>query len=473
MGSTMRKLGLALSSALCLATLARPALAVETATPCPDDEATCEGAPIAFSKEIALPIMGGFDTGWVPQSSPLQVDLFAQLFASTKIDLAGQLLTKWPDALTLETPGTPGAGSLGIHYGLDVGANAHVHVTVLGQTFDWTGPIPYTPKVDFQVDAQNAFDPWAFAGTSVDGTTMPQKLASVSAKSFIGVNIPGLDGGFELDTQVELAATYKTDDIVITHVDGVEVEGGPILAEDGKTLSKYLGGPSVELDVHPEGEVAYDGKIHLIPAFYISTIGPSFNIPIADIPIPFHFEQKPWVFDPVRVHVPLPDIQLERDPTGGAPPSADGEVVELGAVPLGGQSAKKIVVTNVGEARLFATFASSDGTHFALSSATGTLDPSHTYEELVVFTALEAGDFTTTLTIASNDPDEPTRTITLHATATSDAATPIVAAAGPLAEDGCGCRVPRTRGDGASGLVALGLLGLALVRRRGASSPRA
>src|SRR4051812_43580573 len=95
---------------------AESAWADETATPCAPDATECERAPIAFSKQIALPVRGGFDTGWVPQGSALQVHLVAELFANSKVDLAGTLDTSWPDALTLATPGTPGAGSLGIHY---------------------------------------------------------------------------------------------------------------------------------------------------------------------------------------------------------------------------------------------------------------------------------------------------------------------------------------------------------------------
>lgn len=463
----MRRIGLALASLLTLTLVADDAFAAVTATPCPSNELTCEGAPILFSRQVDLPIMGGFDTGWVPSNSPLQVDLFAQLFANTKIDLEGKLLTQWPDVLTLETPGTPGAGALAVHYGVNVGAKAHVQVTVLGQTFDWTGNIPYVPQFDFQVDKRNTFDPWAFQGVTVDGSTLTQKLANVSATSFIGVNIPGLDGGFELDTKVDLAASYKTNQIVITHVDGTPVLGGPILAEDGKSLASYLGGPSVELDVHPEGEVAYDGVFHLIPAFYITTIGPDFNIPIADIPIPFHFDQKDWVFDAVRVHVPLPDIELEGDAPGGAPPTEASAVIDLGAVPIGQQSAKKITLTNVGEARLAAGFASSDPTHFTLSSADATLDPAHSADELVIFTALEAGDFTSTITIASNDPDEPLRTIQVKATGLATSSpTPVGVNPVPQDDSGCGCRVA-DRAPGSEGLwISLAAVAIALSGRR-------
>src|SRR5687768_773015 len=75
--------------------------AAETAVFCSESNVTCETAPVAFSKEIVLPIQAGFDTGWVPQGSPLQVHLWAQLWANSKVEMAGFLETTWPDALTL------------------------------------------------------------------------------------------------------------------------------------------------------------------------------------------------------------------------------------------------------------------------------------------------------------------------------------------------------------------------------------
>jgi hypothetical protein len=247
------------------------ARAAPSAQPCTPDALTCEAAPIAFSKQIALPVQGGFDTGWVPSGSPIQVHLGAQLFANSQVDLGGKLETDWPDALTLSTPGTPGAGSLGIHYGVDIVAEASLSFSVFGQNFSWTGPIPYVPQFDYQVDASTPFDPWAFQGTSVNGSTMQATLVQVSATDFIGINIPGLDGGFELDTAMDLKATYKTDQIVVTYTDGTPVEDGPILAEDGTTLSHRPGplGAFIEYDVHPEGSIVYDGTLHLIPAFSI------------------------------------------------------------------------------------------------------------------------------------------------------------------------------------------------------------
>lgn len=406
-----------LGVAACL--VAPEASAAETAVYCSDLDRTCETAPIAFSKEVVLPVQAGFDTGWVPQNSPLQVHLWAQLWANSRIDLAGDLETTWPEALTLETIPTPGAGNMSIHYGVDIGAQASVSITVLGQTFNWTGDIPYVPQFDFQVEASNAFDPWAFEGVSVNGSTMEATIAQVSVESFLPLDIPGLDGGFELNTYIDLTATYRTTQIEITRLpDGTLVEGGEILSEDDTTTDLYSGETSVDYAVRPVGEVVYDGVLHLIPAFYIETIGPDFSIPIADIPIPFQFVQKDWEFDPAEVHVPLPDLELEEE---GADVDPDEVlIVDLGEVALGDAASTDIALANLGDALLaggasLAVAGPEDISDFSLTHGVFEIDPGAEAPLSVTFSASEPGEFAASLIVASNDPDEPVRTLEVRA----------------------------------------------------------
>jgi MYXO-CTERM domain-containing protein len=449
------------------------ALAEEVATPCDPDALTCQAGPVAFTKEIELPIAFGFDTGWVPNGSPLQVHLFANLYASSFVDLAGELETKWPESLTLEAVPTPGAGALGIHYGVDVGAEAHVEVEVLGQTYQWTGDIPYVPQIDFQVENQTTFDPWAFDGVTVGGSTMQATLAQVDVTSFIGIDIPGLSGGFELDVAMDLDATYRTDQIRVLEPDGMLVAGGVITnGTTPVTSAIFLGGPNVEYDVQPVGTVVYDGTLHLIPAFYIDTIGPDFSIPIADIPIPFSIEQKDWEFDKARVHVPLPDIALPSDddapPMGGGEfPTPVTEVLDFGDVWVGTSKPLAIELHNFGEAKLVSDVVASDD---AIVAATNelTVAPGAKASVVVNFEPKTAGAFVGTVTLESNDPDEPSRTVEVRGNAVEQAVDgeepPAVDE--PEEDDGCNCEAAGA--PASSGSAAWLLAGLALVlgRRR-------
>ena len=373
------------------------------ATPCGDDPLYCEaGGPLKFDKTDALPIQWSFDTGWVPGNSPVQVHIWADIWANTHVALAGNLVTSWPDALTLEAPGNKEGGDFGFHYGADFGAQGKVSIKVAGQTYSWTGDIPYVPQFDLEVKDHKIFDAWAYApGVKLSGLTQPQKIASVGLKDIIG-GIPGLDGGFELDIALQLDATYTTDQVVVTTPEGVQVEGGPITSDAGKTSAKYLSGPSVELDVHPEGTVSYDGILHLVPAFYISVLGQDWQIPVADIPIAFPITATKWSFDPQRVHVPLPDLVLPKTK------------IDFGDVEIGQKLLLPYSLWNAGEAKVAATISSSDPAVFPPWDTQLDVESTLTVDSAVRFLPTQAGYFTAHLTVASNDPSDPVQTIELR-----------------------------------------------------------
>ena len=430
------------------------------AAPCGDDPLYCEaGGPLKFDKTDALPIQWSFDTGWVPGNSPLQVHIWADIWANTHVALAGDLVTSWPDALTLEAPGNKEGGDFGFHYGADFGAQGKVSIKVAGQTYSWTGDIPYVPQFDLEVKDHKIFDAWAYApGVKLSGLTQPQKIASVGLKDIIG-GIPGLDGGFELEVALQLDATYTTDQVVVSTPDGAQVEGGPITSAAGKTSAKYLSGPSVELDVHPEGTVSYDGVLHLVPAFYISVLGQDWQIPIADIPISFPITDTKWSFDPQRVHVPLPDLVLPKTK------------IDFGDVEVGQKLLLPYSLWNAGEAKVAATITSSDPAVFPPWDTQLDVETTLTVDSAVRFIPTQAGFFTAHLTIASNDPSDPIQTIELRGRALrSNLLIPVAEEDPPTTPDevaGCGCRTASERGSTEGGLGAAGLLvALALVRRR-------
>jgi MYXO-CTERM domain-containing protein len=355
---------------------------------------------------------------------------------------------------------------------VDVGAEAKVQVSVLGQNYSWTGPVPFVPQFDWQVEASEAFDPWAFTGFAVNGSTPTETLFQIDVLDFIGINIPGLSGSLDLDVAMDLDARYRTERIVITHVDGVPVEGGPIEGFGQTSLAQYLGGPSVDLDVRIDGQVRYTGVLHLIPTFSIETIGPDFSIPIVDVPVPFTYTDDDYDFDAVRVHVPLPDIELEGEDagsSGGEFPVEPTTDLAFGPVELGTTRKLSVTMKNLGEATLATSFVTSDGAYVADALDFEVLPSGETKIE-VSFTPPTDGPFDAVLQIASNDPDEPLRTVQLSGEGVElDIGTGAGGGSsddGDL-EDGCGCRMVgaerSTHGGGA--LLALGL-GLALRRRR-------
>jgi hypothetical protein len=428
---------------------------------CADDPWFCQIGPLAFDETDALPIEWSFDTGWVPQGSPLQVHIWAGVYANTRVSLAGELETSWFEALTLRTPGKKEGGELSFHYGVEIGAEAMISISVAGQNFNWTGDIPYFPQFDFQVESADTFDAWGWKpGAQIEGITQPQTLFQVGIADIVGGAIPGIDGGVQLDVAMELKATYLTEKIVIETTEGELVEGGVITSDEGQSSTPYPGGPNIELDVHPEGFVDYDGVLHLVPTFFVELLGNTWTIPIVDIPIPFPITQTEWVFDPMRVHVPLPDLVLPVP------------ILEFGEVEVGQKSLKTFPVLNAGEAPLTVTLASSDPHPFEAFTTDFEVDPFVTSDGSVRFAPTKNGEFTATIFVGSNDPSDPVQEVLVHGTAFGGDIDEPTADAPSVGEDsGCACRVgPGQADDGSRGLGAaialLGAAGAVRLRRR-------
>jgi MYXO-CTERM domain-containing protein len=372
------------------------------------------------------------------------------------VSLRGALDTAWPDAFYLTTPGDKDGGSFSYHYGLDVGAQGMVNIEVGGQTYTWIGDLPYVPQIDFQVDASEKFDAWGWPpGITMTSSTETVTLAQISIADIIGASIPGIDGGFELDVALDLAARYQTNRIVIAAPDGAPVAGGDIAGKDDATATSYLGGPSIELDVHPEGSVKYDGTLHLIPAFYVELLGQTWSIPIADIPIGFPITENEWVFDTKRVHVPLPDLVLEVTE------------INFGEVEVGQKNLEPLPLLNAGEALVGATVVSEDPENFEVWDPTLEIEPGATFDTAIRFVPKRNGEMSAMILVASNDPDAPVQVVLVRGTGFGGPE----AAGEPAASDegGCACRAAGGAEAGGAGLwaAALGLGALAARRRRG------
>jgi MYXO-CTERM domain-containing protein len=449
----LSRFAVALATTVAAFGLAKTASAYDAlGAPCLKNGDYCVTAPIHFDHTDKLPIEWSFDTGWVPQGSPLEVRVYAGVYAHTHVALFGRLETSWPDALTIKTPGDKEGSVFDYHYGAEFHADGQVTISIAGQTYSWMGSLPFIPKFDLQVQASQGFEAWGFnPGVTIQNSSMPQKLASISVGDIIGGSIPGIDGGFELDVAVDLKATYTTTKIVTDNVDGSGSKG-PILKEGGQTSIDYTSGPNVEVDVHPEGTVDYDGTVHIIPAFYVSLLGKKWSIPVADIPIGIPTTSSDWVFDAERVHVPLPDLLL---PT---------TTLDFGEVEVGEKKLLPFSLINAGEGRLAATV-SSDDPQFEVFDASLHVDANGQFDSAVRFAPTHGGVMHAKLLVASNDPNAPVQVVELTATGHGLPPAPpdvdVNAAAQDAQETGaCACRT--AGGESSSPAGAIGMLGVAL-----------
>ena len=181
-------------------------------------------------------------------------------------------------------------------------------ISVIGVPVKWEGNIPYVPQIDFHLKAETKFTPWAFAPNVAKATGQSPKLRmfEVNLLDMLGIPSQISKGGIALDVSGDLTATYQTERI---RIEPAKVTEAPISSATGTTTRAFPGGAFVEYDVFPEGRVDYAGTLHLIPTFFVEVLGKDFNIPVVDIPVSFDVGKQDFVFDPVRVHVPLPDLE--------------------------------------------------------------------------------------------------------------------------------------------------------------------
>jgi hypothetical protein len=423
-----------------------------TAAQCEKDP-QCQSAKFTVSKSEKIGADFDFDTGWLPADAPIQVRLFSYLHGRTRVDMSGALEAKWPDPVRLTPIGANGTGLLATDDGLVAKAQIRFKVTVAGKDYSWEGDVPGAPKVDFAAISSVNFDPWAWKGgpmgPQTSGKTAELDLYKVPL-SF--VSIPGIEGGFELRGQGQFDAGYVSTAIAFDEI----VSKGLVPDVDGThAFTKVLlsSAPSFDTSLFVHGELTRQMKLHFIPALYFTIVGKTFALDLVDIPVPLPAQTKPWDFDPVAVHVPLPRIEAKPNP------------IDLGTIPLGKKTAILVSLFDTGEAPLVVDATAPDG---KLAHETAHLDLVAGLSDAVrgSIEPTVAGPIETKIVLASNDPLVPKLEIKVKANVVDGA---------PAAEDpnveqagSCGCSTPGSRAA-ASPLVLLGLLAIS---RRGRSAAR-
>ena len=116
------------------------------------------------------------------------------------------------------------------------------------------------------------------------------------------------------------------------------------------------------------------------------------------------------------------------DPGGSGTPDIDlhPTSLDLGIVPVNNVIPWTLYIDNVGTADLTVTDVSSDDEHFHMDGLTEPviLPPGETFVVTSFFTSADAGDFDATITVFSDDPDEPE--VTAELTATTVLSDPVI-----------------------------------------------
>lgn len=165
----------------------------------------------------------GYDTGTLPENSPVQLQL--QFSAGGKLT-ADAMGTSGGGAGSVAVAGVPGSGLYKLDAHLKAAATLHVHVTGLP---GYDGPIPGIENLDIALAAQTTFDPFLLGGSKAKldahlpetelppiplGSVPGKLVVTISSASTINSNLWGVCAGVD-SGQVQFLAEAATSATIV------------------------------------------------------------------------------------------------------------------------------------------------------------------------------------------------------------------------------------------------------------------
>ena len=454
----------------------------------------CSRGATSLHAESRAAVMSSIGTGWLPacatpdaqghcgSDQPIQVSVSMDLAAipapSTEplwmVDMARTCVVDahWPTTksfdLTLAKSKTLD-GTFKVSHTLIPAVR--VHASLLGLTADWNYDasrflVDYAANFHYKATNTVTFLPWAFDAKATNVVPAP----SLTTTELLNVKLVNT-----ASNDVDLGLAAKTTPTFEYSTTKVTLLGATPITQAAKTGTLAMSDADfLLLDADVEGEITVTGELIAAPYVSVNKIG-GITVPgglgVLDLTSVLNAPKKAYTATPpvavkfpsVKIRIPLPNVK--------APSSVD-----LGAAQLGKSVEQPATIKNTGELGAAMKFTSSDPQFTVVASAA--TDAKKDYDLAIKFTPAKEGAQSATITVKSNDPDQPLQTIavTAHGTAvpvppraTPDAP-PSDEPYGRQTDSGCGCHtVPVSSSGGAFAGLAMALA-LGLRRRRSRAS---
>jgi MYXO-CTERM domain-containing protein len=391
-------------------------------------------ATVAY-QDVWFDEMSG-DTGWFPANAAAQLKLTGRIAGHTKVVLGLAPTACWTGPMSVTMPAR--AGELDFAYGAELHLFAQIHTSILGNQIDWSGELPL--PADFLLGKKTAFESTLLPGSPTDrvsgtDTTSPLTLLSTN---LIGnfIDVPGISGGLHLDAVGRLTTTYRTNRIVVA-TSPIETAAGAVA----------FAAPTEGFGATLEVPLAASGTLHYAPAL---TFNVGFNVKILGISV--------INFQLFSATLPLPQLDQPIDLAGDAAvvPLPKAQALAGAQVDFSAGAIQQLTIHNVGKAPLML-----EPTNVPPGVTAQPLTIGPGSDGLFALSAsAEAVASSAELVLVTNDPSQPSVTITLGRD---------IGGTGMPDELGesSGCNASGGAGGGAGGLALMLLaLALAVVRRR-------
>jgi uncharacterized protein (TIGR03382 family) len=396
-----------------------------------------EAEEVRFETRTQLFRGEDFTQFWPAEDSVVAVKFAADTSTEVAVDMTADSNISWPTAMKHEWNGVVSGGLAELHVVTTL--EAAIRINSFGTTVDlpvWTQPFDWT--------AQTWFD-----SMLLPGATESVALSLADAHFF------------QTDVELEIAdgwlLTFGLDgnplaDAVVT---GASVTTNGVLVTDTDVVTQLPIGASndgvYDVEALWAGHVDAAWGVELIPWIRVDVtdLG-TLELPLYDFEWDLGTDSRDLVSKGLTFEHNIPAIDVDAS-------------VDLGTVEVGQVAERYVTIDNDGELRLTGRGTYTGDAAFRALETSFTADPGDDDRILVRFTPTEAGDFEGTLTVASNDPVNPSIVVDVFGTATA-----------PVVEEddtdgfgrirGCGCDQSAPAGGTAGFAVAL--LGLAGLRRR-------
>jgi MYXO-CTERM domain-containing protein len=479
----------AVLSVVAATAFATPALADTANGICDAKSLDCSRGATNLHAESREPVMSTIGTGWLPacatpdpnghcgSDQPIQVSVsmdLAALPAPSKeplwlVDMARTAVVeaRWPStkAFDLALPTSKVMdGTFKVSHTLIPAVR--VYATLFGLTKEWMYDASrflteYAANFNYAATNTVQFLPWGF-DTPVKNIVPAPNLTTTSLLNVKLIN----DGNNNVDLGLAASTTptftYRTTKVTLAGTTA------PITQATKNSELAMLDADFLELQADVEGEILVAGELIAAPYVAINKIG-GISVPggigVLDLSGPLNAPKKAYTSTPavavkfpqVKIRIPLPNVKAPKS-------------VDLGAAQVGSNVEKPATIKNTGELGAKMSFASSDPQFVVVTGAE--TDKKTDYALAIRFTPAQEGPQSATIVVTSNDPDQPSQTITVTGNGT---AVPVVAPpAAPAPEDeftprtesGCGCRTTAPVSSSEAALGGLAVLGALLLRRR-------
>lgn len=360
---------------------------VLTAAPAYADELNkCATADTShmFDGNDAVDLSG--DTGWFPSGYVAQLRLTAQVAGHTNVNVGYRANACWDKEMNATLAGVPGSGYIDVAYGAELALYGRIKTTVLGYNIDWEGPIdiPYIPE-DLLLARAGYFNPRLDTfGVYVQDTTDPINVLSTDTLASV-ISLGGISGGLYISVQGGMTTTYRAKNVTL---DGSQV--------DAETDQVGVDQPSGGFHSTASLPVTVEGTVHYQPQLVFAA---GFNVKI------FGVQVVNWQFGSIAMSLPAIDrsIKLTDDHAIEKLPELDG-IGDGARMDFQSATTQFLHVRNTGEAplQLFPQ-PGADGVQVAPI----TIAPKDEGDLSVIVSEGALANGSTTLQIATNDPDRP------------------------------------------------------------------